>query len=183
MTIKSTPLKDCFIVEPKLFQDHRGYFFESFNHQLFEDLIQQKIDFIQDNQSLSKKGVVRGLHAQGGLKAQSKLVRVLKGEVLDVVVDIRKDSETFGKHFSVVISEKNHKQLFIPKGFLHGFSVLSNEAIVCYKCDNYYDKNSEIGALYNSEFLSIDWKISAKEAILSEKDLQLPSFEKAFFKS
>ena len=179
MTVKETKLKGCFILEPKVFEDSRGYFFESFNQNTFNSLIKQKVSFIQDNESFSSKGVLRGLHYQIGEFAQAKLVRVIKGNVLDIAVDIRKGSPTFGEHVSIELSEENKIQLFIPKGFAHGFIVLSNLAIFSYKCDNFYNKESEGGIIYNDKDLNIDWKLSESEFIISEKDLELPSFKKA----
>ncbi len=172
-----TKLKGCFILEPKIFEDNRGYFFESFNQNTFNSLIGENINFIQDNESLSSKGVLRGLHFQKGEYAQAKLVRVIKGCVLDVAVDIRKDSSTYGEYVSLELSEENKKQLFIPRGFAHGFIVLSNTAIFSYKCDNFYNKESEGGIIYNDASLNIDWKLNDEEFIISEKDLLLPNLE------
>ncbi len=177
MTVKETHLKGCFIIEPRVFEDQRGYFFESFNQVQFNELIGTHVDFVQDNESKSTKGVLRGLHYQTGDYAQAKLVRVIEGTVLDVVVDIREDSETFGEQFSIELSESNRKQLFIPKGFAHGFIVLSDTAIFSYKCDNYYNKASEGGIIYNDSQLGIDWQLSEEDFIISEKDLELPTFE------
>ena len=177
MTVKETHLKGCFIIEPRVFEDQRGYFFESFNQVQFNELIGTHVDFVQDNESKSTKGVLRGLHYQTGDYAQAKLVRVIEGTVLDVVVDIREDSETFGEQFSIELSESNRKQLFIPKGFAHGFIVLSDTAIFSYKCDNYYNKASEGGIIYNDTQLDIDWQLSEEDFIISEKDLELPTFE------
>ena len=175
MTATETKLKGCFIIEPKVFKDPRGYFFESFNQNKFNALIGQKINFVQDNESFSSKGVLRGLHFQTGAYAQAKLVRVIEGAVLDVVVDIRKESPTFSEHFSIELSEDNKRQLFVPKGFAHGFIVLSETAIFSYKCDNFYDKASEQGLRYDDSSLGIDWKLPANEFIVSEKDLVLPT--------
>ena len=175
MTATETKLKGCFIIEPKVFKDSRGYFFESFNQNKFNTLIGQEINFVQDNESFSSKGVLRGLHFQTGDYAQAKLVRVLKGTVLDVVVDMRKESPTFSKHFSIELSEDNKTQLFVPRGFAHGFIVLSETAIFSYKCDNFYDKASEQGLRYDDPSLGIDWKLPANEFIISEKDLVLPT--------
>jgi dTDP-4-dehydrorhamnose 3,5-epimerase len=177
MTVKETPLRGCYIIEPTVFEDQRGYFFESFNQKKFKDTIGETVNFVQDNESLSSKGVLRGLHYQTGEYAQAKLVRVIKGNVLDVAVDIRKDSKTYGQQFSIELSEANKKQLFIPKGFAHGFIVLSNTAIFSYKCDNYYNKESEGGIIYNDETLNIDWQLPENEMIISEKDQVLPTFE------
>lgn len=178
MEIETTPIKDCFIIQPKIFGDVRGYFFESFNQKQFEELIGMKINFVQDNQSLSKKGVLRGLHFQKGIYQQAKLIRVIKGKIEDVVVDLRKDSLTYGKFFKEVISEENHKQIFIPRGCAHGFLVLSEEAIFTYKCDNYYHPEAEGGIIYNDEELKIDWSLEGSDIIISEKDKLLPSFNK-----
>lgn len=177
MEIVKTHLDGCFILEPKVFGDDRGYFFESFNASTFAELSGQSVHFVQDNQSFSSRGVLRGLHAQQGEYAQAKLVRVLKGEVLDVAVDGRKDSPTFGRHVSVVLSAKNKKQLFVPRGFYHGFVVLSDTAEFFYKCDNFYNKESESGVIYNDTQLNIDWRLPEEELILSEKDKVLPAFQ------
>jgi len=179
MIAKETILKGCFLLEPKIFNDSRGYFYESFNKLTFNNLIGQNINFIQDNESFSVKGVIRGLHYQTGEHSQAKLVRVIKGCVLDVAVDIRKDSDTYGQFFSVELSEENKKQLFIPRGFAHGFAVLSESAIFSYKCDNFYNKESESGILFNDKSLNIDWRLEDKDIIVSDKDLQLPNFQNA----
>jgi dTDP-4-dehydrorhamnose 3,5-epimerase len=175
MTATETKLKGCFIIEPQIFKDNRGYFFESFNQDSFNELIGEAIDFVQDNESFSSKGVLRGLHFQTGDYAQAKLVRVVKGKVLDVVVDMRKNSPTFSKHFSIELSEENKTQLFVPKGFAHGFIVLSETATFSYKCDNFYDKASEQGLRYDDPSLGIDWKLPSNELIVSDKDLVLPT--------
>lgn len=175
MKVTETKLIGCFIIEPKVFKDSRGYFFESFNQHRFNELIGKNIDFVQDNESFSSKGVLRGLHFQTGEYAQAKLVRVIKGMVLDVVVDLRKDSPTFSKHFSIELSEDNKKQLFVPRGFAHGFIVLSETAIFSYKCDNFYNSASEQGLRYDDTSLGIDWRLPTKEFIVSEKDLVLPT--------
>lgn len=177
-----THLKGCFIIEPNVFKDDRGYFFESFNESKLEQVIGYKPRFVQDNQSKSAFGVVRGLHMQAGDFAQAKLVRVLQGSVLDVVVDARKDSETFGKSFSIELSADNNKQLFVPRGFLHGFSVLSDEAVFFYKCDNIYNKESERGINPLDIDLMIDWKVDEKQIILSDKDKVAPAFNQLFKK-
>ena len=179
MKVTETFLKGCFIIEPQVFEDDRGYFFESFNEEKFQLSIGEKITFIQDNQSFSSKGVIRAIHYQKGNFAQAKLVRVLKGTVLDVAVDLRPESSTFGQHFSIELSAENKKQLFIPRGFGHGFSVLSDTAEFFYKCDNYYNKASEGGIIYNDESLNIDWKLSSEEIKVSPKDIELPILEKA----
>jgi len=176
MTIEKTPINDLVIVNPAVFQDSRGYFFEAYNQDRFsENGIDYK--FIQDNQSFSKKGVIRGLHLQVAPYAQAKLVRVLEGEILDVAVDLRKDSPTFGQHFSIILSAENKKQLMIPHGFAHGFSVLSETASVLYKVDQVYHKESERGIRYDDSTLNIDWQLNPDEVIVSDKDLMLPYFE------
>lgn len=179
MKVTETFLKGCFIIEPQVFEDDRGFFFESFNEKEFQQVIGEKVRFVQDNQSFSSKGVIRAIHYQKGNFAQAKLVRVLKGTVLDVAVDLRPESSTFGQHYSIELSADNKKQLFIPRGFGHGFSVLSDTAEFFYKCDNYYNKASEGGIIYNDEFLNIDWKLSIEEVKVSSKDIELPSFRKA----
>ncbi|MHA7942464.1 dTDP-4-dehydrorhamnose 3,5-epimerase [Formosa sp. 3Alg 14/1] len=179
MTVTETKLKDCFIIEPQVFGDKRGYFLESYNAQTFKKLTNLDVTFVQDNESFSSRGVLRGLHYQLGEHAQAKLVRVVKGEVLDVAVDIRKDSPTFGQHVAVNLTEENKKQLFVPRGFAHGFVVLSETAIFSYKCDNFYNKASEGGIIYNDKTINIDWQIDESEMNISEKDIVLPSFEKA----
>jgi len=175
MPFIQTPLRDLLIFEPKVFEDSRGYFFESFNLQTFraEGI---DINFVQDNQSSSQFGVIRGLHYQMDPYAQVKLIRVLRGKILDVAVDIRKGSPTYGKSFCIELSAENKKKLFIPKGFAHGFSVLSEHAEVFYKCDSFYNKESEGGILYNDPELNIDWKIPVGKEIVSEKDIKLPVF-------
>ena len=173
MNITETYLKGCFVIEPTIFDDGRGRFFESFNLQNFEEKTGLKVNFVQDNQSVSQRGVLRGLHLQKGIHAQAKLVRVIKGKVLDVAVDLREDSPTFGKHFSIELSGENNKQLFVPRGFAHGFSVLEDDTIFAYKCDNYYTKEAESGIIYNDKELNIDWKLKDEEVLLSEKDLHL----------
>ncbi|MBJ6368142.1 dTDP-4-dehydrorhamnose 3,5-epimerase [Snuella sedimenti] len=177
MTITPTPLKDCYIIQPQIFEDERGYFFESFNQRDFEEQTGIRVDFVQDNQSQSSKGVLRGLHFQKGAFAQAKLVRVVKGKVLDVCVDIRKGSPTFGQHFSVVLDDIEHKQLYIPRGFAHGFLVLENDTIFTYKCDNYYNSASESGIIFNDRTLNIDWGMPDSQLIISEKDQNLPLFD------
>lgn len=177
MTVTETKLKGCFILEPLVFKDDRGYFFESFNKVAFQKAIGQEINFVQDNQSYSPYGVIRGLHYQQGEFAQAKLVRVLHGQVLDVAVDLRKESETFGQYAAVELSADNQKQMFIPRGFAHGFSVLSKSAEFFYKCDNYYNRESEGGIIYNDDKLSIDWKLALDDQIVSGKDRLLPTLE------
>lgn len=174
MYVVETKLKGCFIIQPTIFNDSRGYFFESFNQEKFNKAVGQNINFVQDNESFSSKGVLRGLHFQTGVYAQAKLVRVVKGKVLDVAVDIRKKSITFGQHISVELSADNKKQLFVPRGFAHGFVVLSDTAIFSYKCDNFYNKEAEKGIIYNDKDLNIDWQLKNEDFIISDKDLILP---------
>lgn len=179
MKVKPTKLDGCFIIEPNVIPDERGYFMESFNESRFNAAIDKDVHFVQDNQSFSKKGVLRGLHYQTGQHAQAKLVRVLHGEVLDVAVDIRPSSKTYGQHVSVVLSGENHLQFFVPRGFAHGFLVLSETAVFFYKCDNYYNKESEGGIIYNDAALNINWGMEEKDLLVSEKDMFLPTLENA----
>ncbi|MCH3883750.1 dTDP-4-dehydrorhamnose 3,5-epimerase [Tenacibaculum aquimarinum] len=174
MMVTKTHLQDCFVIEPKIFGDDRGYFFESFNQQVFEEKTGLLINFVQDNEAFSNRGVLRGLHFQKGAAAQAKLVRVIKGKVVDVAVDVRPKSKTYGKFFSIILSEENKKQLFVPRGFAHGYAVLEDNTIFTYKCDNYYDSSSEGGIIYNDSDLKIDWMLNENEIILSEKDKILP---------
>ena len=180
MTIESTKLKDCFIIHDTVFGDHRGYFFESFNKKKFYAETGIQTDFVQDNQSRSQKGVLRGLHFQKGEFAQSKLVRVLEGKVLDVAVDLRKHSPTFGQHVSIELSDDSHTQFYVPRGFAHGFVVLSETATFFYKCDNYYHKAAEGGIIYNDPELGIDWKLPEEDLLLSEKDRLLTTLQTSF---
>lgn len=179
MNVIPTKLSGCVILEPKIISDARGYFMESFNERTFAEATGMTVHFVQDNQSYSTKGVLRGLHYQCGEHAQAKLVRVLHGEVLDVAVDIRPESETYGQYVAEVLSGENQRQLFIPKGFAHGFLVLSDTATFFYKCDNFYNKESEGGILYNDETLNIDWQLNDKELLVSEKDMFLPPLANA----
>lgn len=174
MIFTETKLNGCFVLEPKVFDDDRGYFFESFNERTFNQGPAKGVKFVQDNQSFSTRGVVRGIHFQTGQHAQAKLVRVLQGRVLDVAVDLRKDSSTFGQHVAVELSSENKKQLFIPRGFGHGFSVLSETAELFYKCDNFYNKDSEGGIFYNDSGLNIDWQLPVDFIRVSHKDMELP---------
>ena len=176
MNIVETEIKGVFIIEPKVFGDNRGYFFESFSQREFESVI-GPVTFVQDNQSKSSYGVVRGLHFQKPPHAQAKLVRVVKGKVLDVAVDLRKDSPTFGKYVAVELSDENHRQVFIPKGFAHGFSVLSEEAVFQYKCDEYYAPESEAAIAWDDQDLNIDWKVPAEDVVLSAKDRNHPTLK------
>jgi dTDP-4-dehydrorhamnose 3,5-epimerase len=178
MNISKTPIADLLLIEPKVWQDNRGYFYESYNRKVFAEA---GIDaqFVQDNQSFSHRGALRGLHAQKAPFAQGKLVRVMQGSVLDVAVDIRKESETFGQHYSVELTGTNHKQLWIPPGFLHGFVTLEDNTIFTYKVSEGYDKASEIGVIWNDPTLNINWteQIDEVSLILSEKDQVLPGFD------
>ncbi len=175
MKAEQTPLKDCFLIHNTIYKDERGYFFESFNAQRFYKETGVNTAFVQDNQSHSVRGVLRGLHFQKGEFAQAKLVRVLKGEVLDVAVDLRRSSPTFGQYHSVVLSESSHTQLYIPRGFAHGFLVLSDVVDFFYKCDNFYNKASEAGIIYNDPQINIDWQMQPDQLIISSKDSELPA--------
>ncbi|WP_298999915.1 dTDP-4-dehydrorhamnose 3,5-epimerase [uncultured Tenacibaculum sp.] len=176
MIFTKTAIPEVIIIEPKVFGDHRGYFFESFNQKEFEENI-GKINFVQDNESKSSFGVLRGLHFQKPPYTQAKLVRCIKGKVLDVVVDVRKHSPSYGKYIAVELSEENKKQLFIPRGFAHGFVTLSEEAIFAYKVDNWYAPEYDAGIIWNDPTLNIDWKINPEDVILSSKDQQLQTFK------
>jgi dTDP-4-dehydrorhamnose 3,5-epimerase len=176
MPFAKTDIEGLLVFEPKIFEDNRGYFFEAYNEKFFSEA-GIDIKFVQDNQSKSSYGVIRGLHYQRNPFAQVKLVRVLEGKILDVAVDIRKGSLTFGQHFPIELSAENKKQLFLPAGFAHGFSVLSETAVVLYKCNEFYNKESEGGICFDDANLNIDWQIPADKAIVSEKDLQLPAFK------
>ncbi|MBR3612357.1 MAG: dTDP-4-dehydrorhamnose 3,5-epimerase [Bacteroidaceae bacterium] len=169
MEIIKTEIEGVVIIEPRIFHDDRGYFYESFSQREFEEKVCKTV-FVQDNQSKSSYGVLRGLHFQKAPYSQSKLVRCIKGAVLDVAVDIRKGSPTFGKYVAVELTEDNHRQFFVPRGFAHGFAVLSDEAVFQYKCDNFYNKDSEGSVAWNDESLAIDWKIDMDKVVLSEKD-------------
>jgi len=177
MLVEETKLKGCFIIKPKIFKDARGVFFESFNQKEFEKFTGIKTGFVQDNQSISSKGVLRGLHFQRGEFSQAKLVRVIKGRVQDVIIDLRPNSKTFGEYISIIISEENNAQVFIPRGMAHGFLVLEDNTIFSYKCDNYYNKLSELGIVYNDIDLNIKWENIEEKFIVSEKDLSLPKFK------
>ena len=179
MKFTETKLKGCFILEPKIIGDERGSFMESFNEKIFAEGVGQQVHFVQDNQSFSTKGVLRGLHYQTGAHAQAKLVRVLNGEVLDVAVDLRPNSPTYGQHETALLTGDNQIQFYIPRGFAHGFLVLSETATFFYKCDNYYNAASEGGVLFNDPTLTIDWKFPIEDMIISEKDQQLPTLENA----
>ena len=176
MIFTKTEIEDVVIIEPRVFKDERGYFFESFNQQKFNEQF-GTINFVQDNESKSVFGTLRGLHFQKPPFAQAKLVRCIQGRVLDVVVDIRKDSSTYGKHVAIVLSQENKKQLFVPRGFAHGFVTLSDTAIFAYKVDNRYAPECDAGIIYNDAKLNVDWKINPKEIILSSKDKLLPTLK------
>lgn len=176
MKMTRTDIEGLVLIEPRVFGDSRGYFFESFSQREFEKEVGQ-VRFVQDNESKSSYGVVRGLHFQKPPHTQSKLVRVVKGRVLDVAVDLRRDSKTYGKYFSVELTEDNHLQLFIPKGFAHGFAVLSDEAVFQYKCDEFYAPESEGAIAWNDPDIGVDWQIPEDKVILSEKDKKHPSFK------
>ncbi len=176
MKYTETKLSGCFILEPTVFEDERGYFFESYNENKLAEILGHNPHFVQDNQSKSQFGVVRGLHMQAGEHAQAKLVRVLEGRVLDVAVDVRPNSPTYGQHVAVELSAENKKQLFVPRGFLHGFSVLSEQAVFSYKCDNTYRKEAEDGVYPLDPQLAIDWRIPVDQMILSQKDREAQNF-------
>ncbi len=178
MKVIKTAIEDVVIIEPEVFGDSRGYFFESYSQKKFDEQV-RPVKFVQDNESKSKYGVLRGLHFQKGKDAQSKLVRVVKGRVLDVAVDIRKGSPTFGKYVAVELTEDNHRQLFVPRGFAHGFSVLSEEVIFQYKCDNLYAPQSEGAIAWNDPDVGIDWQIPAEDVLLSAKDSAHPMLKDA----
>ena len=173
MRIINTTIPDVLVFEPKVYGDDRGYFFESYRQNVFEEHA-GKTSFVQDNESFSGYGILRGLHYQRPPEAQGKLVRVVKGKVLDVAVDIRKGSPTFGKHVKQVLSEENKRLMWVPRGFAHGFVVLSEHAIFCYKCDNYYSPDHDAGILWNDPHLGIDWGVSPEHIRVSEKDRRLP---------
>lgn len=178
MKVINTTIEDVVIIEPDVFGDARGYFFESYSQKKFDEQV-RPVKFVQDNESKSKYGVLRGLHFQKGRDAQSKLVRVVKGRVLDVAVDIRKGSPTFGQYVAVELTEDNHRQLFVPRGFAHGFSVLSEEAIFQYKCDNLYAPQSEGAIAWNDPDIAIDWQLPAEDVLLSAKDANHPQLKDA----
>ena len=176
MRVEQTPLKDCFIIHEKVNGDARGYFIETYNSRDFKAASGLEIEFVQDNQSRSSKGVLRGLHMQRGAAAQAKLVRVLEGAVLDVAVDLRKGSPSFGQHVAIELTAENRKQFYVPAGFAHGFVVLSEYATFFYKVDKFYEPGNEVGIMYNDKDLNIDWRLPTSELIFSEKDKTLGSF-------
>lgn len=179
MIFKETKLQGCYIIEPKIILDERGYFMESFNEKTFQNGIGQAVHFVQDNQSFSTKGVLRGLHYQTGEYAQAKLVRVLHGEVLDVAVDLRPNSPTFGQYESVLLTTENQTQFFVPRGFAHGFLVLSDEAVFSYKVDNDYAPNEEASIRFDDPQLGIEWPVKGVDVVTSDKDLNGKSFKEA----
>ena len=174
MQVIKTALEGVLIIEPRIFKDARGYFFESYNKKAFDEAIGRKVDFVQDNESMSSRGVMRGLHFQRPPYTQAKLVRCVRGRVLDVAVDIRKGSPTYGQHVAVELSEENHRQFFVPRGFAHGFAVLSDVAVFQYKCDNYYAPEADGGISIADESLGIDWQLDPSEVLLSDKDMKHP---------
>ena len=179
MVVVETNLEDCLVLKPKAYQDERGYFYESYNQKVFNNILKDNVNFVQDNQSFSSKGVLRGLHYQTEQHAQAKLVSVLQGEVLDIAVDIRPESKTFGQYEAILLSGENQKQFFIPRGFAHGFLVLSDTATFFYKCDNFYNKESEGGIIYNDKTINIDWDFPIQELMVSDKDKVLPNLQNA----
>lgn len=178
MKIIDSPFEGCYLLQPNIIEDERGYFFESFNSRKFLEATGTAVNFVQDNQSFSSYGVIRGLHAQSGEHAQAKLVRVLSGEVLDVIVDGREESKTYGQSYSVRLNTENKYQLFVPRGFFHGFAVISDTAEFFYKCDNFYNKESERGVHFADPGLNVDWLIAPEDRIVTEKDMALPFFGK-----
>lgn len=180
MQYQQTPLQDCFVLIPEVFKDHRGIFLESYHKERFQQITGLDVDFVQDNQSVSQLGVLRGLHFQTGKFAQAKLVRVVHGKVMDVVVDLRPDSPSFKKSFKLILDDENHHQLFIPQGFAHGFLTLSESSVFSYKCDRFYSPGSESGVIYNDPDLAIDWGFPEEQLILSDKDKKLPTLKQLF---
>lgn len=177
MKIEKTEIQGCFLIQPEVFNDERGYFVESFNHRVFFDGIGRFVDFIQDNESCSNYGVIRGLHTQIGERAQAKLIRVVRGKILDVIIDVRPNSSTFGHIVQRILDSDNKQQLFVPKGCLHGFSVLEDDTVVSYKCDAYYDPESEIGVMPFDAHLGIDWRVEKGKELISIKDKKSLSWE------
>ena len=180
MIVKKTDLNGCFVLYPEVYRDRRGWFVETFNKKVLENELGYSPTFVQDNQSVSNKNVLRGLHFQKGIYSQAKIVRVVKGRILDVIVDLREDSATFGKHIAMELSDEKAVMIFIPKGMAHGFLTLEDHTIFAYKCDAYYHPEAEGGIIYNDPDLGIDWGVPSSDLILSDKDLQLPSFRDLF---
>lgn len=177
MKIRETDIKGLMVIEPRVFGDARGYFMESFSERKFRELTGLDVDFVQDNESRSSYGVVRGLHMQLPPHAQAKLVRVVSGRALDVAVDLREDSPTYGRHFAIELTGENHLQVYIPKGFAHGFAALSEEVVFQYKCDEYYAPDSETAIIWNDPDLNIDWRLPAEDVIVSDKDKNHPKLK------
>ena len=177
LELEKTPLKDCYLLKPSIFRDKRGTFYESYNQQRFKDTTGLGIQFVQDNQSTSTRGVLRGFHFQKPPHAQAKLVRTVTGKVLDVVIDLRSDSPTFKKSYKAILSNDNNFQLLVPPGFAHGFLTLSETSVFAYKCDKYYNKESEAGIIWNDPEISVEWEFPEDEIILSEKDAALPTLK------
>lgn len=176
MEIENTPLLDCFVLKPKIWNDSRGFFFENYNKNIFDKLLSKEVDFVQDNLAFSHYGAIRGLHMQLPPYSQSKLVYCIKGKIIDVAIDVRKNSPTFGQSFAIELSEENRYQLFIPKGFLHGYSVISETALVGYKCDDFYNKESESGINPLDSTINVDWMVPSEKQLISEKDQNAISF-------
>ena len=177
LELEHTPLKDCFLLKPSVFEDNRGSFYESYNKERFEKVTGLQVDFVQDNQSTSSRGVLRGFHFQTGEFAQAKLVRCIYGEVMDVVVDLRPGSPTYKMNYKVILSHENNLQMFVPKGFAHGFLTLSDSSVFSYKCDQYYNSEAESGIIWNDKSLAVNWDFPREEIILSEKDAALPGYK------
>lgn len=180
MQVEKTPLKDCYLIKPQIFEDKRGLFLETYHRKRFYELTGIDTEFVQDNQSISRYGVLRGLHYQKGEFAQTKIVRAIYGKVLDVVVDLRPDSPSFKKTYSVILDDENLYQLYVPKGFGHGFLTLSEKSVFAYKCDHYYTPGSEAGLIYNDPELGIDWDFPEEKMIISDKDKVQPTFKQVF---
>ncbi len=180
MQVEKTPLKDCYLIKPQIFEDHRGIFLETYHRKRFAELTGIDAEFVQDNQSVSSFGVLRGLHYQTGEFAQTKIVRVIYGKVLDVVVDLRPESPTFKQTYSTILDDENLNELYVPKGFGHGFLTLSEKSVFAYKCDQYYKPGHEGGIIFNDPELNINWDFPVREMILSKKDKELPTFKEAF---
>ncbi|TRO67364.1 dTDP-4-dehydrorhamnose 3,5-epimerase [Christiangramia sabulilitoris] len=180
MQVEETPLKDCYLIKPRIFEDKRGIFLETYHRERFAELVRIDTEFVQDNQSVSSHGVLRGIHYQKGDFAQTKLVRVIFGKVLDVVVDLRPDSPTYKQTYSTILDDENLHQLYVPKGFGHGFLTLSEKSVFAYKCDDYYKPGSEGGIIFNDPDLNIDWNFPEEKMILSEKDSVLPTLKATF---
>ncbi|MEL6535063.1 MAG: dTDP-4-dehydrorhamnose 3,5-epimerase [Bacteroidota bacterium] len=175
MQVEKSPLEGCLVLTPRIFNDHRGWFIESFNQKTWDEALGKKMNWVQDNHSVSHRGVLRGLHFQKGEFAQAKLVRVVKGEVIDIAVDLRQDSPTYKQSFATRLSAENQRQIFVPRGFAHGFVALEENTVLLYKCDNYYAPQAEAGIRFDDPELALDWHLPHNELILSDKDLKLPT--------